>query len=69
MCLHIALALVPQQNRIVCPWARDDRRIWSAIALVHEQHHNLLREVHMSFLDAGADCITSNNYGVTPVLD
>ncbi|KAL7686105.1 putative Homocysteine-binding domain-containing protein [Plasmopara halstedii] len=44
----------------------DDRRIWSAIALVHEQHHNLLREVHMSFLDAGADCITSNNYGVTP---
>ncbi|KAE8897125.1 hypothetical protein PF005_g6642 [Phytophthora fragariae] len=37
----------------------DDRRIWSATALVHEQHHTLLREVHTSFLTAGADCITS----------
>ncbi|KAG7386684.1 hypothetical protein PHYPSEUDO_015364 [Phytophthora pseudosyringae] len=46
----------------------DDRRIWSATALVHEQHHKLLREVHTSFLDAGADCITCNNYGVTPGL-
>ncbi|GMF25427.1 unnamed protein product [Phytophthora fragariaefolia] len=44
----------------------DDRRIWSATALVHEQHHALLREVHASFLTAGADCITCNNYGVTP---
>jgi S-methylmethionine-dependent homocysteine/selenocysteine methylase len=44
----------------------NDRRIWSATALVHEQHHKLLREVHTSFLDAGADCITCNNYGVTP---
>ncbi|KAL3667089.1 hypothetical protein V7S43_008031 [Phytophthora oleae] len=44
----------------------DDRRIWSATALVHEQHHKLLREVHTSFLYAGADLITCNNYGVTP---
>ncbi|GMF31442.1 unnamed protein product [Phytophthora lilii] len=44
----------------------DDRRIWSVTALVHERHHALLREVHTSFLDAGADCITCNNYGVTP---
>ncbi|KAF1792353.1 Homocysteine-binding domain [Phytophthora cactorum] len=44
----------------------DDRRIWSATALVHEQHHKLLREVHTSFLHANADYITCNNYGVTP---
>ncbi|KAG7379515.1 hypothetical protein PHYBOEH_011920 [Phytophthora boehmeriae] len=44
----------------------DDRRIWSASALVHDQYHALLREVHTSFLSAGSDCITSNNYGVTP---
>ncbi|KAF4148511.1 Homocysteine S-methyltransferase [Phytophthora infestans] len=44
----------------------DDRFIWSATALVHEQHHKLLREVHTSFLDANADYITCNNYGVTP---
>eukprot|EP00644_Phytophthora_capsici_P018819 jgi/Phyca11/132293/e_gw1.150.9.1 len=44
----------------------DDRRIWSAAALVHEQHHKLLRDVHTSFLDAGSDFITCNNYGVTP---
>lgn len=44
----------------------DDRRIWSATALVHGQHHALLREVHTSFLAVGADCITCNNYGVTP---
>ncbi|KAK1946086.1 Methionine synthase [Phytophthora citrophthora] len=44
----------------------DDRRTWSAAALVHEQHHTLLRDVHTSFLDAGSDFITCNNYGVTP---
>ncbi|KAL4106048.1 hypothetical protein PRIC1_004102 [Phytophthora ramorum] len=44
----------------------DDRRIWSAAALVHEKRHALLWEVHTAFLDAGADCITCNNYGVTP---
>ncbi|ETN12457.1 hypothetical protein PPTG_09282 [Phytophthora nicotianae INRA-310] len=43
-----------------------DRHIWSVTALVHEQHHKLLREVHTTFLDANADCITCNNYGVTP---
>ncbi|RLN47305.1 hypothetical protein BBJ28_00002302 [Nothophytophthora sp. Chile5] len=44
----------------------DDRQIWSATALVHEQHHALLLQVHEAFLRAGADCITCNNYGVTP---
>lgn len=45
---------------------QDDRKIWSASALVREQHHELLIQVHQSFLDAGADFITCNNYGVTP---
>lgn len=45
---------------------QDDRKIWSASALVHEQHHELLVQVHQSFLAAGADFITCNNYGVTP---
>lgn len=44
----------------------DDRKIWSATALVHEQHHELLKEVHTAFLTAGSDYVTCNNYGVTP---
>lgn len=44
----------------------DDRKLWSASALVHAEHHELLRQVHESFLAAGADFITCNNYGVTP---
>lgn len=43
-----------------------DRKIWSAGALVHEQYHSLLVDVHASFLHAGSDFITCNNYGVTP---
>ncbi|KAI9914123.1 hypothetical protein PsorP6_004929 [Peronosclerospora sorghi] len=44
----------------------DNRQIWSATALLDEQHHRLLRDVHTSFLAAGSDYITCNNYGVTP---
>jgi len=44
----------------------DDREIWSAAALVHETSHELLVQVHESFLRAGSDYITCNNYGVTP---
>ncbi|TMW62521.1 hypothetical protein Poli38472_005139 [Pythium oligandrum] len=44
----------------------DDRKIWSAGALVHPEHHELLVDVHGSFLRAGSDFITCNNYGVTP---
>lgn len=44
----------------------DDRKIWSAAALVHAEHHELLVDVHASFLRAGSDFITCNNYGVTP---
>lgn len=44
----------------------DDRKIWSARALVDDANHELLINVHMSFLAAGSDFITCNNYGVTP---
>lgn len=44
----------------------DDRKIWSARALVDEANHELLVNVHKSFLAAGSDFITCNNYGVTP---
>jgi S-methylmethionine-dependent homocysteine/selenocysteine methylase len=44
----------------------DDRKIWSATALVHPQYHDTLKSVHKSFLAAGADAVTTNSYGVTP---
>jgi methionine synthase I (cobalamin-dependent) len=44
----------------------DDRKIWSATALVHERYQSVLADVHRSFLDAGADAITTNSYGVVP---
>lgn len=44
----------------------DDRKIWSAAALVHSQHHSTLQKVHESFLSAGSDAITTNSYGVVP---
>lgn len=44
----------------------DDRKIWSATAVVKEEYHSVLKEVHRSFLEAGADAITTNSYGVVP---
>jgi S-methylmethionine-dependent homocysteine/selenocysteine methylase len=44
----------------------DDRKIWSATALVHPEYHGTLKSVHQSFLVAGADAVTTNSYGVTP---
>jgi S-methylmethionine-dependent homocysteine/selenocysteine methylase len=44
----------------------DDRKIWSAAALVRSEYHDLLAHVHAAYLRAGADYITCNNYGVTP---
>jgi len=44
----------------------DDRKLWSATALVHAQFHDILRQVHRSFLQAGASTITTNSYGVAP---
>ncbi|CAB9516196.1 Methionine synthase [Seminavis robusta] len=44
----------------------DDRKIWSATALVHPEYQPALRDVHKSFLAAGAQAITTNSYGVVP---
>lgn len=44
----------------------DDRKIWSATALVHPQYHNILEDVHTSFLQSGSNAITTNSYGVVP---
>jgi S-methylmethionine-dependent homocysteine/selenocysteine methylase len=44
----------------------DDRKIWSARALVDEQYHEIVRRVHRNFILAGSQYITTNNYAVTP---
>eukprot|EP00532_Pseudo-nitzschia_australis_P008778 CAMPEP_0168169014 /NCGR_PEP_ID=MMETSP0139_2-20121125/3416_1 /TAXON_ID=44445 /ORGANISM="Pseudo-nitzschia australis, Strain 10249 10 AB" /LENGTH=355 /DNA_ID=CAMNT_0008086413 /DNA_START=106 /DNA_END=1173 /DNA_ORIENTATION=- len=44
----------------------DDRKIWSAIALVHPQYNAVLEDVHTAFLQSGSNAITTNSYGVVP---
>jgi S-methylmethionine-dependent homocysteine/selenocysteine methylase len=44
----------------------DDRKIWSATAVVNEQYHKTLKDVHKSFIDSGSHAITTNSYGITP---
>ncbi|KAG7361717.1 vitamin B12-dependent methionine synthase family protein [Nitzschia inconspicua] len=44
----------------------DDRKIWSATALVHPEYHDILEQVHGSFLQSGSNFITTNSYGVVP---
>jgi S-methylmethionine-dependent homocysteine/selenocysteine methylase len=44
----------------------DDRKIWSATALVHPEYHHILEEVHSSFLHSGCSFISTNSYGVVP---
>jgi len=44
----------------------DDRKIWSATAVVQPEYHATLKNVHKLFLDAGADAITTNTYGIIP---
>jgi S-methylmethionine-dependent homocysteine/selenocysteine methylase len=44
----------------------DDRKIWSATAVVNPQYHGTLKEVHRSFVDAGAHVVTTNSYGIVP---
>ena len=41
----------------------DDRAIWSATAVVHDIHHETLRGVHRSYVEAGSTMITANSYG------
>ena len=45
---------------------KDDRKIWSATAIVNEQYHTIVEDVHKSFIDAGSQAITTNSYGITP---
>lgn len=45
---------------------KDDRKIWSATAIVNKEYHGILEEVHRSFIDAGSQAITTNSYGITP---
>jgi S-methylmethionine-dependent homocysteine/selenocysteine methylase len=44
----------------------DDRKIWSARALVDARYHEIVRQVHVDFLLAGSRYITTANYAVTP---
>ena len=44
----------------------DDRKIWSATAVVHPTHHATLQAVHRSFLQVGCQAVTTNSYGITP---
>lgn len=44
----------------------DDRKIWSARALVDPQYHEIVRQVHAAFIMAGSRFITTSNYSVTP---
>jgi S-methylmethionine-dependent homocysteine/selenocysteine methylase len=44
----------------------DDRSIWSATAIVRSEFHETLEQVHMAFLEAGSQAITTNSYGIVP---
>ena len=44
----------------------EDRILWSARALVDEQYHQKVIDVHQSYLDAGSSYLTTNNYAVIP---
>lgn len=44
----------------------DDRKIWSAKAVVDPKYHALLQQVHKSFCSAGSRAITTNSYGIVP---
>jgi S-methylmethionine-dependent homocysteine/selenocysteine methylase len=44
----------------------DDRKLWSATAIVHAEYHSVVEDVHRSFLQAGSNAITTNTYGLVP---
>lgn len=43
-----------------------DAKIWSARALVDSEYHTVVQKVHTMFIEAGAQCITTNSYGIVP---
>ena len=44
----------------------DDRKIWSATAVVRSQYHSILKQVHQSYILAGSNAITTNTFGIVP---
>ena len=36
--------------------------LWSASALLDKKYHKLIIDTHLSFIDAGADIIVTNNF-------
>ena len=43
---------------------KPEGTLWSATALINEDFHNLVVETHIDFINAGADLIVTNNFGV-----
>jgi len=43
---------------------KPEGTLWSATALINEDLHDLVVETHLDFINAGADLIVTNNFGV-----
>ena len=43
---------------------KPEGTLWSTTALIIEDYHNLVVETHLDFINAGADLIVTNNFGV-----
>lgn len=46
----------------------DDRKIWSARALVEEKYHGTVMKAHQQFITSGAEIVTTANYAATPYV-
>ena len=43
---------------------KPEGTLWSTTALINENLHDLVVETHLDFINAGADLIVTNNFGV-----
>ena len=43
---------------------KPEGTLWSATALINENFHELVVETHLDFINAGAELIVTNNFGV-----
>eukprot|EP01134_Creolimax_fragrantissima_P006169 CFRG6169T1 len=43
----------------------DDRKLWSAQAVYNPKWHELLKDIHASWIKAGSRIITTNNFSIT----
>ena len=43
---------------------KTEGTLWSATALINEDFHYLVVETHLDFINAGADLIVTNNFGI-----